>query len=297
MWRCRGRRTNLPERDAGGPLLFATLVALLTAGSGATANYQEKVSDLRRGEEGSIIITVVYDNSPSEKQLIADWGFACVVKGLSKTILFDTGAHGDLLLKNLGTLGIAPTEINVVVLSHVHWDHTGGLTDFLQRNNNVIVFLPAAFPKSFKDGVRRAGAVVVETEKAQQICPGASTTPVLGEKIVEQGLCLETGRGIVVVTGCAHPGIVEMTRAAQGTSGNRVYAVLGGFHMYTASAGEVTRVIETLRNMGVQRAGPCHCSGDRTRAMMKEALARGYIELGVGTRSLVPGLDKGEGGE
>jgi 7,8-dihydropterin-6-yl-methyl-4-(beta-D-ribofuranosyl)aminobenzene 5'-phosphate synthase len=252
------------------------------------ANYQEKVSDLHRGEEGSIMITVVYDNSPSEKQLIADWGFACVVKGLSKTILFDTGAHGDLLLKNLGTLGIAPTEINVVVLSHVHWDHTGGLTDFLQRNNHVTVFLPAAFPNEFKERVRHAGAVVVETGKTQQICPGASTTPVLGEGIVEQGLCLETGRGTVVVTGCAHPGIVEMTGAAQGTSGNRLHAVLGGFHMSTASTAEVTRVIETLRNMGVQRAGPCHCSGDRTRAMMKEVFRKDCLELAVGAQVTLP---------
>jgi len=288
MSRRGGRRANLSARGAGEPLLFATPVALLTAGSAAAANYQEKVSDLQRGGEGGIMITVVYDNNPGDKELIADWGFACVVQGLPRTILFDTGAHGDLLLKNLGTLGIAPTKINVVVLSHDHWDHTGGLADFVQRNNKVTVFFPAAFPNELKERVRRAGAVVVETKKAQRICPGASTTRVLGEKVVEQGLCLETGRGMVVVTGCAHPGIVEMTRAGQGTSGDRVHAVFGGFHMSAASRSEVAKVIETLRDMGVERAGPCHCSGDRARAMMKEAFGKDYVELAVGARVTFP---------
>jgi len=272
------------------------LVALLTAGLTGTADHQRKASSPHAGEEADIVITVVYDNNPGEQGLVADWGFGCIVQGLPKTILFDTGARGDVLLKNMGKVGIKPGEIDVVVLSHIHWDHTGGLGDFLRQNNNVTVFMPAAFPERFKDHIRQAGADLVESEKAEQVCPGASTTPVLGDAIAEQGLLLETAEGIAVITGCAHPGIVSMARAAQETSGSLVYAVLGGFHMADASPAQISITIEVLKEMGVRRAGPCHCSGDRTRRMMKEAFGEDYMELGVGAQITFPKSEKGESG-
>ena len=289
-------RWTSPRGRLSWPLSVG-LVVVLTAGLARAAHGQQNAGNQHRNKEADIVITVVYDNNPAGKELVADWGFGCVVKGLSKTILFDTGARGGVLLSNMRTLGIDPAEINIVVLSHIHSDHTGGLGDFLQQNNNVTVFMPAAFPAEFKDRVRQAGAVVVETEKSEGICPGAFTTPVLGRAIAEQGLCVETAEGIVLVTGCAHPGIVNMTRAAKEASGKPMYAVLGGFHMSGASAEQVSGVIEALKEMGVRRTGPCHCSGDGTRRMMEQAFAKDYIELGVGTQSIFPGLDKGERGE
>jgi len=73
-----------------------------------------------------VTITVVYDNSSLQKDLMSDWGFACVVDAAGHRLLFDTGAKGDLLLANVRKLGIDPTTFEAVVISHNHWDHTGG---------------------------------------------------------------------------------------------------------------------------------------------------------------------------
>ena len=141
------------------------------------------------------MITVVYDNNPGEEGLVADWGFSCVVRGFARTILFDTGTRGDVLLHNMGKLGILPSEIGIVVLSHIDYDHTGGLADFLGKAGKVTVFMPAVFPEDFKDGVRRAGATVVETKKAQEVCAGTSTTGVLSGVRDEQALVLDIIEG------------------------------------------------------------------------------------------------------
>ena len=82
-------------------------------------------------------ITVVYDNNPYKEGLTTSWGFACVIKGAEKTILFDTGGNSAVLLDNMQQLGMDPKEIDVVVLSHIHGDHVGGLNGFLQVNMNV----------------------------------------------------------------------------------------------------------------------------------------------------------------
>ena len=147
------------------------------------------------------MVTVVYDNVSSSPELTPDWGFACVVEGLPKTILFDTGAAGGVLLGNMKELDIAPAAIGAVVLSHNHGDHTGGLAAFLEQNGGVSVFVPAAFAGDFRELARRAGADVVETSGPQQVCPGAATTGVLGGATKEQGLYLETPEGAALITG------------------------------------------------------------------------------------------------
>jgi len=232
----------------------------------------------------SIELIVVFDNYPGEPQLETSWGFGCVIRGLSQTILFDTGGQGDVLLGNMQALEVRPEEIDAVVLSHIHGDHVGGLSDFLQHNNDVSVFLPAAFPESFKERVRQAGAAVVETTGPREICPGAHTTGVLGADIKEQGLYIETSEGVAVVTGCAHPGVVQIAKAAREASGRPVYAVLGGFHLGGVSASQIANVIDKLKALGVKKAGPCHCSGDETRKMMHRAFGPGYLNVNVGRR-------------
>ena len=75
-------------------------------------------------------MTVVYDNNPGLEGLSAQWGFGCVIQGPDKTVLFDTGGLGWVLLPNMSLLKLDPKSIDVVVLSHIHWDHIGGLTSF-----------------------------------------------------------------------------------------------------------------------------------------------------------------------
>ena len=273
-----------------GPL--AVLLLSIELGCGADA--QQPVT--KNGPERScdVVITIVYDNHPLDKRLKTAWGFACVIEGLSETILFDTGGEGKLLLANMAKLGFQPEQIDSIVLSHIHGDHTGGLGALLEANSKVKVFVPKAFPADFKQAVRQRGADFVETEGPCNICDGAWTTGVLKRGTEEQGLYLKTPRGLVVITGCAHPGIVPMAKAASGHGRMPVYAVLGGFHMAGASASKVDAVIQDLREIGVQQVAPCHCSGDKTRRLMKEAFGEGYLPSGVGARLVFPGQHQSE---
>ncbi len=232
--------------------------------------------------KGKLMLTIVYDNNPFDKRLGTAWGFGCVVRGLEKTMLFDTGGDGRLLLANMAKTGIDPKAIDAVVISHIHADHAGGLNEFLAVNPNVTAYLPKAFPEGIKEATRRAGATLVETDAPTPVCQVARTTRVLGRGIKEQGLALDAADGLVVVTGCAHPGVVAIAGAAKEHAGRPVRAVLGGFHMDGASRAQVMKVVEGLRGLGVRQVAPCHCSGDRTRQVMKEALGEGYLPTGVG---------------
>ena len=227
---------------------------------------------------------IVYDNYPFDQRLKPAWGFACVITGTEKTILFDTGGDGDILLSNMRACGIEPARIDAVVLSHMHADHTGGLNAFLEANNDVTVYLPEVFAEGLKRRVRKAGATLVETNEPCNVCHTAWTTGVLSSGIPEQGLYLKGREGLVVVTGCAHPGIVRMVEAATAHAGEKPSAVLGGFHLKGASRFEIAAVIEGLRELGVRRAAPSHCSGDETRRMMKQAFGEDYLPSGVGAR-------------
>jgi len=278
----------------GVVLIAAAAAWLLAAGcqaptdAAATAASPEQASPQASRTKDRIMLTIVYDNHPLKQGLETAWGFGCVVQGLEKTILFDTGGNGRLLLANMAALDLSPETIDAVVLSHRHGDHVGGLDEFLAANAEVAVYVPAAFPDRIKQTVRQSGARLVETNDATNVCARAWTTPVLGRGLKEQALALEATDGLVVVTGCAHPGVVELAEAARAHAGRPVRAVLGGFHMMCASRRGILDVVEGLRRLGVQQAGPCHCSGDRTRKVMQEEFGDGYLETGVGARLEFP---------
>jgi len=227
-------------------------------------------------------ITVSYDNNPYKERLTTAWGFSCVIRGTEKTILFDTGGDGSILLANLGELGINPKEIDLVVLSHIHGDHVGGLFSFLKKNPEVVVYLPKLFPKDFKDKVKEYGAKVVEVQGPLKICQGVYSSGEQGTWIKEQSLILHTEKGSIVITGCAHPGIVKIVDKAKDLLKGDVLLVMGGFHLGGESRGEIENIISSFRKLGVSYAGPCHCSGDTARQLFKEEYEESFINVGVG---------------
>lgn len=165
-------------------------------------------------------ITIIYDNTVWGEGLKADWGFAALVETKTRKILFDTGASGAILLSNMQKLAIAPEQIEDVFISHAHFDHTGGLSAFLDRNNTVKAWVPHSFR-----GLKRA-AEVIPVDASRQLYEGIHSTGQL--EGIEQSLCLQTRRGVLVIAGCSHPRL-EHIFAAAGQFG-RVFGIIGGLH-------------------------------------------------------------------
>jgi 7,8-dihydropterin-6-yl-methyl-4-(beta-D-ribofuranosyl)aminobenzene 5'-phosphate synthase len=180
-------------------------------------------------------------------------------------------------------MNINPQDIEIVVISHIHGDHLGGLGGFLRINPRVTVYLPASFPSSIKEEVRCFGAECRSVDKAVPIVQHVFSTGEMGTWIKEQSVVLDTRRGIIVITGCAHPGIVNIIKKAKAILPNKpVHLAMGGFHLGGLSDSKLRGIIKEFRNLGVEKAGPCHCSGDRCRELFAEEYDRDYVDMGVG---------------
>jgi 7,8-dihydropterin-6-yl-methyl-4-(beta-D-ribofuranosyl)aminobenzene 5'-phosphate synthase len=252
-------------------LAFSAVVLTLTAADSVSAQGKAAVE-----------IRVLYDNVRFDDNLQADWGFACLISGMEKTILFDTGAKGPVLLNNIEKLNMDPKVAELVVISHNHQDHTGGLLAFLEKNKGVSVYLPPSCSKEYAETLTRRGAKVATVTKTVEICKGVFVVGPTGGEIVEQALVLDTSEGLVIVTGCSHPGIVEMAEKAKKELKRDIYAVCGGMHLQRASEPELKSLIARLKELGVRKAGPTHCSGAAATGMFKAAFGGDFIEMGVG---------------
>ncbi len=190
-------------------------------------------------------LSIVYDNEAKEG-FKSDWGFSCLIESGDRKLLFDTGASGDILTYNMQQLGIRKEEIEIIALSHEHGDHTGGLDVVLHPG--VAVYLPRSFSRRLKKNVAEKAARVVEVSDPKEIFPGVHTTGELGRGIKEQSLVLDAEEGVVVLTGCAHPGLENILEAA--TVFGELYGVIGGFHGFDK--------LESLQ--GLELIMPCHCT-------------------------------------
>ena len=226
-------------------------------------------------------ITVVYDNRSLQEELKPDWGFSCVIDASGHRFLFDTGADGQILLANLNKLGIDPAAFEAVFISHNHWDHTGGLAAVLERCSTKC-WLPASAATELGARTGVAGGTSGTAAERLEILPGVWSTGELGEGVREQSLVLETGAGLVLVTGCAHPGVVNIARRVKQDFGEPPYLVLGGFHLGQASAEEVAGIIRELKGLGVTKVGPGHCTGDRAIGQFEGSWTDGFERIGCG---------------
>jgi 7,8-dihydropterin-6-yl-methyl-4-(beta-D-ribofuranosyl)aminobenzene 5'-phosphate synthase len=240
------------------------------------------------GPPAPLTIIITYDNNPYDDRLKTAWGFSCLLRLPEKTVLFDTGGDSSILLDNMEQLHIDPKEIDVVVLSHIHGDHVGGLGGILNQNSDVTVYLPASFPQGLKEDVKLYGAEVQEVHEPRELFDGVYTTGELNGGIREQSLIVKTAKGLVIITGCAHPGVVNIVQRAREIAGDRVYLLLGGFHLGGASASKINSIIDSFEQLGVERVAPCHCSGDTARRLFRDHYGEGYVECGVGKRVTLP---------
>ena len=235
-----------------------------------------------RAEQDQVRLYVVFNNLPCKAGLQTGWGFACLITGLDKTVLFDTGGDGNILLSNMAKLGLDAEAVKTVVLSHNHGDHTGGLGAVLTRNPDVTVYVPESFPASFKREVRRLGAAIETVSGARQLSDSVYSTGEMNHGIKEQALIVDTARGLIVVTGCAHPDVADMAEQAHFLLGKDIYLLMGGFHLGGRSDAEIREIIKRLKTLGVKKVAPSHCTGDNAIRLFREAWGENFIEGGLG---------------
>ena len=205
-------------------------------------------------------ITIIYDNTAFRKDLQADWGFAALVE-IENTpkILFDTGGNGRILLGNMEKLGIDPGSIDEVFISHSHFDHTGGLSDFLNVNKRAKIYIPPSF-----HGLKNREVIIIE--KPTKIHENVFSTGELDG--IEQSMGVITDKGIVLIVGCSHPYMGHILDKAK--QFGKLYAIIGGMHGFSE--------FELFKNL--ELICPTHCTQHKEE--LKRLYPQKYIKGGTG---------------
>ncbi|MEM2121586.1 MAG: MBL fold metallo-hydrolase [Candidatus Woesearchaeota archaeon] len=230
-----------------------------------------------------IIYNDFLDQSLKNKEFFRpDHGFSALVELPNAKILFDTGQNYDVLLTNMINFDLNPKDINFIFLSHYHKDHYGGLFDFLKQNYNLTVFLTKDFKEDFKNRIVNSGASLVEIKKLSTLFGNVATTGPMGSLIREQSMIIMTSRGAVILTGCAHQGLLDLVNSIKIFEQN-ILAVIGGFHLFEKTHEETKIIAENLKNLGVNFVVPLHCSGEFARNTFKEVFKEGFMDAGLGS--------------
>ena len=128
---------------------------------------------------------------------------------------------------------------------------------------------------------------MIEVVPGQIVGDGILTTGEISGSIPEQALVIRTGEGLVIITGCAHPGVVRIIERAIDLTDDPVHLVLGGFHFGNKSETEVSTILADFQRLGVQKVAPCHCTGERAIAMFAVEYGPAFVQAGVGTVTIV----------
>lgn len=236
-----------------------------------------------------VTLTVLYNNHSRNPRVRAAHGMSCLIEGLEKTILFDAGGDGNILLDNMKALGKDPKSVDAVALSHSHWDHAGGLFAFLhQARPGIDVFIPRAVSGLFREHAAALGAKVTVVDGPVEIVKGLHSTGELGDDKLpldkhEQALVFKGEAGAVVLTGCAHPAIVDIVKRAHEIVPGAIDAVMGGFHLKDSTADVAQEVIDGLKALGIRRMGPSHCTGDTHADAFHQVWGDNIVEFDAGT--------------
>ena len=199
-----------------------------------------------------------------------------------KRILFDTGNNAEIFAANVKRLHVDVRQVDAVVLSHRHGDHTSGLRHVLSVNPNVPIYVPrdepfaTATPMAFFKNHIHLVTTVSET-------PGVREMP-------EVSLVLDTARGPIVIVGCSHPGIENiLANVTQQVHGARVYEVIGGMHLLQSPLGQVEHTVtELFDQYHVEEMAPGHCTGEQVFAILQKRLGDRYVYAGVGEVIALP---------
>jgi 7,8-dihydropterin-6-yl-methyl-4-(beta-D-ribofuranosyl)aminobenzene 5'-phosphate synthase len=231
-------------------------------------------------DSNKLSIQILYDDIGYDTAITPAYGFSCFIHFENENILFDTGTDGKILLENMNKCGISPDSVEIVVISHNHYDHLGGLMDFFNENPEVKIYMSKeVFPnaganainqiKSTVNLVKNQIVPVSDINNIYKISDNIYSTGFFGSGIPEQSLILDTEKGIIIITGCAHQGIVNVVRRAKDYFNKPIFSLFGGFHLGSKSKIEIENIIKELKDLGVINCTPMHCTGQQSSEMIK----------------------------
>jgi 7,8-dihydropterin-6-yl-methyl-4-(beta-D-ribofuranosyl)aminobenzene 5'-phosphate synthase len=263
-------------------------------------------------------ITVLYDAFGRTAGLQKDWGYSALVEIGGRRILFDTGDNPDILAANAKKLGADLSRLDFAVLSHRHGDHMGGMEYLLSVNPNVKIYapkenfgvygfsLPSKFyrknetlpasmryydgkpPETMVFGSAWPRANIELVDQTKEIAPGVHLIALVSDKpttleLKELSLAIRTPDGIVLVVGCAHPGLDKIVAAAQAIDPH-IHLIAGGFHMVVAPDAAIADAVALLHDsVKVDYIAPGHCTGEPTFAALLQSFGDRYLYAGLGT--------------
>lgn len=228
----------------------------------------------------TVKITVLYDNRCDNQHLQEGWGFSAWIEFEGASILFDTGGDPASFSANAEKMRLPYGAITHLVFSHRHWDHIAGSSEIIKKlSNNASIYVPKTFPRRL---IKNQKATVVRA--FQEIAPHVYSLVLKGGFwLYEQALVLKTPKGLGIITGCAHPGIVEIIKAAKAHLDADIHFVLGGFHLLFSPAEKSAEIVKQFQDLNVKQVAPCHCSGDHLIRQFKEAYGPNFFKVGTGS--------------
>ncbi|MDP8253823.1 MAG: MBL fold metallo-hydrolase [Candidatus Kaelpia aquatica] len=230
-------------------------------------------------------IKVLFNDEAIDGRFSIGCGFSCLV---DNSVLFDTGGSGEHLFHNIKIMGVDISAIDKVVISHDHWDHTGGLWKLLNVREDLKIYSCPGFSKEFKDRVKSLGVELIEIDSFTEIedsiyVSGEIACVYHAKDMFEQSLYIKTDKGVTIITGCAHPGILKIIeKAKKNLKEKNIYSAFGGFHLKNKSREELIIIVNRFKELGVKKTGPTHCSGNSAQRLFKKIYKNNYIQVKVG---------------